>query len=255
MGAILIRPFTISQVICKTASHMPKPSTNTARDRLAQVQARIHDACRNAQRDTCEITLLAVGKTKPVEDLRALAREGQIHFGENHVQEALGKQQALDDPSLIWHFIGPVQSNKTRGLAQSFHWVHTVDRLKIARRLSEQRPQALPPLNICLQVNISAEPSKSGIRPDALPELARQVSSLPRLRLRGLMAIPAPETDPRRQRASFAALRTLMENLRIPNLDTLSMGMSGDLEAAVFEGSTMLRIGAALFGPRQPETL
>ncbi|MFG1488153.1 YggS family pyridoxal phosphate-dependent enzyme, partial [Oceanospirillum sp. HFRX-1_2] len=172
--------------------------------------------------------------------------------GENYLQESLDKQQELADLDIIWHFIGPIQSNKTRAIAENFQWVHSVDRLKVARRLSEQRPAELPPLNICLQVNISAEASKSGITVDELPELAREVAALPNLTLRGLMAIPAPADTLDAQRKPLAALRQAMEAIKAehPQLDTLSMGMSGDLEAAIAEGSTMVRIGTAIFGAR-----
>ena len=179
---------------------------------------------------------------------------GQRAFGENYLQEALDKIAALQGktPGLEWHFIGPIQSNKTRPIAEHFDWVHSVDRLKIAQRLSEQRPEELGPLNICLQVNISAEASKSGLAPEALPEVAAQVAQLPRLRLRGLMAIPAPSDDMKQQRAAFAAVRGLYEQLRAGGLamDTLSMGMSADLEAAVAEGATIVRVGSAIFGAR-----
>jgi pyridoxal phosphate enzyme (YggS family) len=171
-------------------------------------------------------------------------------FGENYLQEALGKQAELTDLSLIWHFIGPIQSNKTKPIAEHFAWVHSVDRLKIAQRLSEQRPDHLPPLNICLQVNVSGEASKSGCSPEDLPALAAAVAQLPHLRLRGLMAIPEPTDDVAAQRQAFATVRALQNSLAIAGLDTLSMGMSHDLEAAVAEGATWVRIGTALFGAR-----
>ena len=182
-----------------------------------------------------------------------MAAEGIEDFGENYVQEALDKMAQLEDLPLCWHFIGPIQSNKTRAIAENFHWVHSIDRLKIARRLSEQRPEDKPPLQVCLQVNISAEASKAGVPLPALPDLARQVAALPRLRLRGLMAIPAPATEFEQQREPFAALRLALESLQagLPELDTLSMGMSADLEAAICEGATLIRIGTALFGPRE----
>lgn len=173
-----------------------------------------------------------------------------IHdFGENYLQEALGKQQELADLPLIWHFIGPIQSNKTRAIAEHFAWVHSVDRLKIAQRLSEQRPAALAPLNICIQVNVSGEASKSGCAPDDVPALASAIAVLPNLRLRGLMAIPEPTDDPAAQDAAFARVRALQTDLHMP-LDTLSMGMSHDLEAAIVQGATWVRIGTALFGAR-----
>lgn len=196
--------------------------------------------------------LLAVSKTRPAEDIRAAHALGINDFGENYLQEALPKIEALQALGLTWHFIGPIQSNKTRPIAEHFDWVHSVDRDKIARRLNEQRPADAPPLQVCLQVNVSGEASKSGVSPAELPALAEAVMQLPRLRLRGLMAIPAATNSDAEQRAAFAQLRGLFEELKpqAPDLDTLSMGMSGDLEAAVAEGSTLLRIGTALFGPR-----
>ena len=197
-----------------------------------------------------------MSKTRSSGELRALAVEGVTRYGENYLQEALNKIADLQDLPLEWHFIGPIQSNKTRIIAEHFDWVHSVDRLKIAQRLSEQRPPEQPPLNICLQVNVSGEASKSGISLDELPELARQVLRLPRLRLRGLMTIPAPATDFDAQRQPFRTLRLAMEELNASGmaLDTLSMGMSDDLEAAIAEGATLVRIGTALFGPRPPKT-
>jgi len=200
------------------------------------------------------VTLLAVSKTVPAEVVRDAFDAGQRSFGENYVREALDKVAALADvrAQIDWHLIGPLQSNKTREVAEQFDWVHSVDRLRIAERLSSQRPATLEPLNICLQVNISAEDSKSGVAPAELPALAAAVAALPRLRLRGLMAIPEPADDPAAQRAPHRALRELFDSLRADGLplDTLSMGMSADLEAAVAEGSTMVRIGTALFGAR-----
>lgn len=197
--------------------------------------------------------LLAVSKTKPAAALREAYAAGLRDFGENYLQEALGKQQELADLPLSWHFIGPIQSNKTRAIAEHFAWVHSVDRLKIAQRLSEQRPAELPPLNICIQVNVSGEASKSGCTPADLPDLARAISALPRLQLRGLMAIPEPTEDRAAQEAAFAAVQALnnqlRDNLNLP-LDTLSMGMSHDLEAAIAQGATWVRIGTALFGAR-----
>ncbi|WP_263081555.1 YggS family pyridoxal phosphate-dependent enzyme [Endozoicomonas sp. Mp262] len=218
-------------------------------DVIARIQQAEH-AC-NRQGD---VQLLAVSKTKPDSMIREAYSLGQKHFGENYLQEALDKIAQLSDlTDLCWHFIGPIQSNKTRDIASHFHWVHSVDRLKIARRLSEQRPEGLPPLNICLQVNISGEASKSGITLAELPDLAREIASLPALKLRGLMAIPAPETDPSKQRAPFHTLATAFRQLNQESdlqMDTLSMGMTGDLEAAIYEGATMVRIGTALFGAR-----
>lgn len=221
-------------------------------DKYEHVREQILHACRDSQRTADSVQLLAVSKTRGADEIRQLHACGQTAFGENYLQEALDKITALQDLALEWHFIGPIQSNKTRAIAERFDWVHSVDRLKIAQRLSEQRPADLPPLNICLQINISEEASKSGCSLDELPALARNVASLPNLRLRGLMAIPEPETDPARQRATFARVRQLLTDLQheLPQLDTLSMGMSGDLEAAIAEGATIVRVGTALFGPR-----
>jgi hypothetical protein len=220
---------------------------------IAKLRERIRVASQKCGRNSNAVTLLAVSKTRPAEALREAAAAGVTNFGENYLQEALEKIEQLRDLPLCWHFIGPIQSNKTRAIAENFDWVHSVERLKIARRLSEQRPSEKPPLQICLQVNISGEASKAGVTPGELPELARQVARLPNVRLRGLMAIPAPATDPEEQRKPFAALRQAMEALQedLPQLDTLSMGMSADLEAAIAEGATVVRIGTALFGPRQ----
>ena len=218
--------------------------------RLEQVRVRIAAAVSNAGRHLSNVRLIAVSKTQPAAALREAYSQGQRDFGENYLQEALSKQAELADLDIVWHFIGPIQSNKTRALASHFQWVHTLDRLKIAQRLSEQRPAELPPLNVCIQVNISSEETKSGISLTELPALANAVAKLPRLKLRGLMAIPAPTAALEQQRAAFSTLRKAMENLHIDNLDTLSMGMSDDLEAAIGEGSTMVRIGTAIFGKR-----
>jgi len=221
---------------------------------LAAVLARIADAARAAERSPDSIHLLAVSKTFPADDVRTAFVAGQRAFGENYVQESLAKIDALADlrEQIEWHFIGPLQSNKTRPVAEHFDWVHSVDRLKIAQRLSEQRPDALLPLNICLQVNVSGEASKSGVAPEQAAALASEIVALPKLRLRGLMSIPEPATDLAAQRAPHRILQQLYDSLRaqgIP-LDTLSMGMSSDLEAAVLEGATMVRIGTAIFGKR-----
>lgn len=208
-------------------------------------------ACAVAGRSADAVTLLAVSKTWPVADIAACAAAGQHHFGESYVQEALEKVTAL--PELNWHFIGPLQSNKTRPIAESMAWVHSLDRFKIAQRLSEQRPAHLPALNVCLQVNVSGEASKSGCTPEQTLELAAAVAALPRLRLRGLMTIPQPTTDPVAQRQPFVQLRTLLERINHDlglSLDTLSMGMSDDLEAAIAEGATLVRVGTAIFGRR-----
>jgi pyridoxal phosphate enzyme (YggS family) len=222
---------------------------STIADNIAQVSSRIHAAAVAAQRDEHSVQLLAVSKTKPTEALREAYAAGILDFGENYLQEALGKQLELADLPLIWHFIGPIQSNKTRAIAEHFAWVHSVDRLKIAQRLSEQRPADLPPLNLCIQVNVSGEASKSGCTPADLPALANAISELPRIKLRGLMAIPEPTEDRAAQDAAFAAVRNLQASLNLP-LDTLSMGMSHDLESAIAQGATWVRIGTALFGAR-----
>ena len=225
-------------------------------EKIAQVEAEIEHACHLAGRERSEVQLLAVSKTRPAETLREAYELGLHSFGENYLQEALDKIEALSDLEITWHFIGPIQSNKTRPIAENFQWVHSVDRLKIAHRLSEQRPDGFPPLNVCLQINISAEVSKSGCSPEEALQVAQEIAALPNLCLRGLMAIPEATDDERAQHAAFAAMRQLFDTLKpnIPTLDTLSMGMSGDLEAAVEEGSTMVRIGTALFGPRPPKT-
>ena len=209
-----------------------------------------------AGRDPAHVTLLAVSKTFPAAQVLEAIAAGQHGFGENYLQEALDKiadiKAALPDTHVEWHFIGPIQSNKTRSIAASFDWVHTVERLKVAERLSAQRPAGLPPLNICIQVNISGEASKSGAAPGELLALARQVALLPNLNLRGLMAIPAPEQDGAKQRAAFARVRALADVLREDGLqiDTLSMGMSADMAAAIAEGATIVRVGSAIFGDR-----
>ncbi|CDM42510.1 YggS family pyridoxal phosphate-dependent enzyme [Ectopseudomonas oleovorans] len=222
---------------------------STIAENIAKVGARIREAAQASQRNFADIGLLAVSKTKPADAIREAHAAGVCDFGENYLQEALEKQTQLADLPLIWHFIGPIQSNKTRPIAEHFDWVHSVDRLKIAQRLSEQRPAHLPALNICLQVNVSGEQSKSGCSPEELTALARAVVALPNLRLRGLMAIPEPTDDVAAQHAAFARLRQLRDELAL-NLDTLSMGMSHDLEAAIAEGATWVRIGTALFGAR-----
>ena len=226
---------------------------STIAENIAKVGERIREAAQASGRDLNSIGLLAVSKTKPSAAVREAFAAGLRDFGENYLQEALEKQVELSDLPLIWHFIGPIQSNKTKPIAEHFAWVHSVDRLKVAQRLSEQRPVSLPPLNICLQVNVSLEPSKSGCAPDELTALALAVSQLPNLCLRGLMAIPEPTDDVAAQRAAFARLRELRDGLPMP-LDTLSMGMSHDLDAAIAEGATWVRIGTALFGARDYPT-
>ncbi len=222
---------------------------STIAKNIAKVRTRIREAAQACGRDPETVGLLAVSKTKPAAAVREAHACGQRDFGENYLQEALNKQAELSDLALTWHFIGPIQSNKTRPIAEHFAWVHSVDRLKIAQRLSEQRPAHLPPLNICLQVNVSGEASKSGCAPEELPALALAVSQLPNLRLRGLMTIPEPTRDVAQQHAACARLRQLRDDLNL-ELDVLSMGMSDDLEAAIAEGATWVRIGTALFGAR-----
>jgi PLP dependent protein len=226
----------------------------TIPEKLQQVRARIDDACVAAQRHVQSVTLLAVSKTFDAAAVREAFNAGQRRFGENYVQEALDKIEALSElrSQIEWHLIGPLQSNKTRVVAEAFDWVHSVDRLKIAQRLSEQRPAHMPPLQVCLQVNISGEASKSGLAPEEVPDVAQAVSRLPRVVLRGLMAIPEPEGDFAAQRAPHRRLRELLEALRRDGLalDTLSMGMSADLEAAIAEGATIVRVGTAIFGAR-----
>jgi PLP dependent protein len=226
---------------------------STIAENIAKVGVRIREAAQASQRDCATVGLLAVSKTKPAEAIRQAFAAGTRDFGENYLQEALEKQVELSDLTLTWHFIGPIQSNKTKPIAEHFAWVHSVDRLKIAQRLSDQRPAHLPALNICLQVNVSGEASKSGCNPDELPALAQAVTQLPNLCLRGLMTIPEPTDDPVEQRAAFARLRELQQDLNL-DLDTLSMGMSHDLEAAIAEGATWVRIGTALFGARDYST-
>ncbi len=225
----------------------------TVKSRLQQVHARIAAAADAAGRPVDEIKLIAVSKTRPVADLLALQVAGHNCFGESYLQEALVKIKAMKNPVPEWHFIGPVQSNKTRPIAESFDWVHSVSRASIVERLNRQRPGHLPPLNICLQVNISAETAKSGCSPQQLSDLALLVRDTDNLRLRGLMAVPVATKQISEQRQSFRQLRELYEQLQttLGPLDTLSMGMSNDLEAAVLEGATHLRIGTALFGPRR----
>ena len=219
---------------------------------LQAVRERIAAACVAARRPVAAVELLAVSKTWPAAAVRDAAAAGQRRFGESYVQEAVPKVAALRDLDLEWHFIGPLQSNKTRPVAEAFAWVHSVERLKIAERLSQQRPPDLEPLNVCLQVNVSGEASKSGCAPGEVAALAPAVAQLPNLRLRGLMAIPEPGEDVATQRRRFAILRELRERLAADGLmlDTLSMGMSDDLEAAVLEGATMVRVGTAIFGER-----
>lgn len=226
----------------------------TIPENIQQVRARIATACARAGRPVQSVTLLCVSKTFSAGHVRAAFDAGERRFGENYVQEGLEKIAALADlrPGIEWHLIGPLQSNKTRAVAAQFDWVHGVDRLKVAQRLSEQRPPELPPLNVLLQVNVSGEASKSGLVPDEVAPVARAVAALPRLVLRGLMAIPEPAGDEAAQRLPHRALHALLDRLRADGLavDTLSMGMSADLEAAILEGATIVRIGTAIFGAR-----
>ena len=224
----------------------------TIGERLRAVQLRIEAAARGAGRDPAAVSLLAVSKTWPAEAVREAAAAGQRAFGENYVQEGVDKAEALRELGLEWHFIGPLQSNKTRPVANAFDWVHGIDRLKIAERLSAQRDVHLPPLNVCIQVNVSGEASKSGVAPDEVAALAQAVAGLPRLRLRGLMCIPEPTEDVALLRARFALLRRLRDELAATGLvlDTLSMGMSHDIEPAIAEGATIVRVGTAIFGER-----
>ncbi|MCD4498387.1 YggS family pyridoxal phosphate-dependent enzyme [Chromobacterium vaccinii] len=226
--------------------------TDSLSSRLQQVRLRLDAACAAAGREPGAAALLAVSKTFPADDLRAAYDCGQRAFGENYVQELQQKCEALAGLDIEWHFIGPLQSNKTRVVAERAHWAHSIDRLKIAERLSAQRPDGLPPLNVCVQVNVSGEDSKSGCAPEEAAALARAAAALPRLRLRGLMCIPEPTQDATRLAAQFARLRGLLQQLNAEGLalDTLSMGMSADLEAAVAEGATLVRVGSAIFGQR-----
>lgn len=220
---------------------------------LQSIYERIHGAEQKYGRAAGSVALLAVSKTHPAEKIRAAVACGQRQFGENYLQEALRKIPEIHAPGLVWHFIGPIQSNKTRGIAEHFSWVHSVDRIKIARRLNDMRPGSLPPLNICIQVNISGEATKSGIATDGLAVMAAQINELSRLRLRGLMAMPEATEDITAQRRVFRTMREYLEQLRAAGypLDTLSMGTTQDMEAAIAEGATIVRIGTAIFGPRE----
>lgn len=220
---------------------------------MQDVRARIAEACRQADRPPADVTLLAVSKTFPAAAIREAHATGQRGFGESYLQEALAKMAELADLDIEWHFIGPIQANKTRPIAEHFHWAHGVDRLRIAQRLSAQRPPGLPPLRVCVQVNVSGEASKQGVAPEEALELAAAVAALPGLHLRGFMAIPAQEASAEGQRAQFRILADLLGAARARGmaLDTLSMGMSDDMEAAIQEGATILRIGTAIFGRRR----
>ena len=230
--------------------------TNTIADPLAKVTARIQEAARTVGRDPQGVRLIAVSKTQPASAIKLAYACGQRDFGENYLQEAMEKQAELADmPDLIWHFIGPIQSNKTRAIAENFAWTHSIDREKIAQRLNAQRPVDLAPLQVCLQVNIDDEARKSGVSLAELPSLAKAVSAMPRLQLRGLMAVPAASDNAEQQHQAFAKLRMALIGLQAQgySVDTLSMGMSGDLEAAIAEGATIVRVGTDIFGAR-PKT-
>lgn len=222
-------------------------------ERIGALRARVAAAAADAGRNADSVTLLAVSKGQPAELIRAAAAAGLTDIGESYLGEALGKMEALGDLPLTWHFIGRLQANKTRPVAERFAWVHGIDRLKIAERLAAQRPYHAPALNVCIQVNLAGEATKGGVPATEVPGLAGAVAALPRLALRGLMCIPPEESDPQRQREWFAGLRRLRDSLNAGGLrlDTLSMGMSGDFEAAIREGATIVRIGTALFGPRE----
>jgi pyridoxal phosphate enzyme (YggS family) len=227
-------------------------SSQNLPERIDAVRARIAAAAASAGRNVDSVTLLAVSKGQPAELIRAAAAAGLTDIGESYLGEALAKMETLTDLPVTWHFIGRIQANKTRHVAERFAWVHGIDRLKIAERLSAQRPYHAPPLSVCIQVNLAGEATKGGVSAAEAPDLAAAVARLPRLRLRGLMCIPPEETDPGRQSAWFAMLRRLKESLNAGGLalDTLSMGMSGDFEPAIREGATIVRVGTALFGPR-----
>lgn len=227
-------------------------NSNTIAENLATVRARIAQAELRFNRAPGSVNLLAVSKSHPAAAIRAACAADQCRFGESYAQQALAKMSLVTDLPLEWHFIGPIQSNKTREIATHFSWVQSVERDKIARRLNEQRPATLPPLNVCIQVNVSGEASKSGVAPNEVTALAQVIHTLPQLRLRGLMAIPAPQAEFESQRAGFRALRELYEKLCHAGyeLDTLSMGMTDDLEAAIAEGATLVRVGTAIFGER-----
>lgn len=221
-------------------------------DNLERIRNEISVAEKQFKRDEASVCLLAVSKTRSVDEIMAAIKGGQRHFGENYCQEAVEKIEAINNPELIWHFIGPIQSNKTRQIASHFDWVHTIDRIKIARRLDEMRPEHLAPLNICIQVNISAEESKAGIALDDTDSFLEELTQFKRLNVRGLMSLPAPTRNFDEQRAPFSILNQKLHELRIsrPGLDTLSIGTTQDMTAAIAEGATIVRIGTALFGPR-----
>lgn len=227
-------------------------TTPTLGDNLNAIRHQITETCKLHHRARSEVCLIAVSKTRSIDEIRAIAKHGQIHFGENYVQESIDKITKINDIALVWHFIGPIQKNKTKLIAENFSWVHSIDRESVAVRLNSQRPSTLPALNICLQINIDDEVSKSGITPEALLPLAEKIQLLPNLKLRGLMAIPSVSQDFDQQTVAFQKVAQLLTQLKQQNfaVDTLSMGMSNDFEAAIACGSTMVRIGTAIFGPR-----
>lgn len=232
---------------------MKHVSQNTIAHNIKSIRAQIEEIAQKYARQPDSIQLLAVSKTRPIEDVQAAFAENQHHFGENYLQDALSKIENISESSIEWHFIGPIQSNKTRQIAENFNWVHTIDRFKIAQRLSDQRSPAQKPLNLCIQVNVSGESSKSGIHIEDTLTLAKHISLLPNIHLRGLMTIPAATNDFELQKQSFRLLRELKDEIQSQGieLDTLSMGMSNDMEAAIAEGSTIVRIGTAIFGARK----
>jgi len=232
---------------------MKHSSQNTIAQNIQSIRTQIKALEEKYLRQAGSVQLLAVSKTRPIEDIQSAFAENQHHFGENYLQDALSKIENITESAIEWHFIGPVQSNKTRQIAENFHWVHTIDRLKIARRLSEQRNPEQPPLNVCIQVNVSGEENKSGVNCDEALVLARQIIKLPNIQLRGLMTIPASSNNFNEQRKPFRVLKELQDEIQSQGikLDTLSMGMSNDMEAAIAEGSTMVRIGTAIFGKRE----
>ena len=219
---------------------------------VTKLTSRVRLAAQKSQRSPRDISIVAASKTRPAEIIEQAFEAGLTNFGENYLQESLEKIEQLRALKIVWHFIGPIQSNKTRSIAENFDWVHSVDRAKVARRLSAQRPDNLPPLQLCLQVNISQEPSKSGVTAQEVPELVQEISELKNIQLRGLMAIPAATTDAHQQLLAFGQMRELLESVQAMSstMDTLSMGMSGDLEAAIAQGSTLIRVGSDIFGPR-----
>ena len=227
---------------------------NPISERLAQVKQLIRTYAQDCDRDPADITLLAVSKTKPVELIVTAYQAGQSDFGENYLQEAESKIEQLKHLDICWHFIGRIQSNKTRNIASQFDWVHALSSLKHARRLSDQRPEQLQDLNVCIQINLTGESSKGGINAEALPELLEQIEKLPRIKVRGLMTMPRADSSESEQKVVFSQLRQLLEDMQQQGhaMDTLSMGMSGDMAAAICEGSTIVRIGTAIFGTRNP---